>query len=70
MPDDGSVFILGASRLGGPRTIETYVELESYEFRRVAIGFEKESLNTGVQLHSITVKFGTSANDSTENILI
>tara|TARA_R110000803_G_scaffold210440_2_gene282271 strand:+ start:35758 stop:37488 length:1731 start_codon:yes stop_codon:yes gene_type:complete len=70
LPDDGSVFILGASRLGGPRTIETYVELESSEFRRVAIGFEKESLNTGVQLHSITVKFGTSANDSTENILI
>ncbi len=70
LPDDGSAFVLGSSRLGGPRAVEQYHELESYDFRRIAFGFEKEDINTGVKLHSFTVKFTSEGgNGSTENLL-
>lgn len=62
-------FVLDASRLGGPRVVESYKNLESFEFRRIAVGFRKEELDVGVSVHSITLKLGTSEGGSTENLL-
>lgn len=69
LPEVGA-FILGTSRLGGPRAIESYKELESWDFRRVALGFEKEELNSGATIHSITIQVTSEDATNTENQLI
>ena len=68
LPEQGH-FVLGSSRLGGPRTVESYAEMESFDFRRFAIGFSKNEINTGVQFHSVSIKFGFEDGGSTENLL-
>lgn len=69
IPNDGSEFVLNASRLGGPKTVETYAELETSDFRRVAFAFEQGGLNEGLHVHSFAITVGADDSGSTENIL-
>lgn len=64
---DGSEFVLGTSRLGGPKIIETYANLETSDFRRVAFAFEQASLNEGLHVHSFAITVGADDSGSTEN---
>ena len=68
-PETGQ-FILNTSQLGGPRAVETYAELESWDFRRLAIGFEKEELNSSAKIHSISLHITSEDATNTENYLI
>ena len=64
---DGSEFVLGTSRLGGPKMIETYANLETADFRRIAFAFEQASLNEGLHVHSFAITVGADDSGSTEN---
>lgn len=64
---DGSEFILGTSRLGGPKMIESYATLETSDFRRIAFAFEQASLNEGLHVHSFAITVGADDSGSTEN---
>lgn len=68
-PEEGN-FKLNTSKLGGPRAVETYAELESSDFRRLAVGFEKEELDIGAKIHSITIQITAEDSTNTENYLI
>lgn len=68
-PDTGA-FVLGTSKLGGPRAVESYKELESWDFRRISFGFEKQELNSGATIHSITIQITSEDATNTENELI
>ena len=70
LPSDGSIFTLGASRLGGPKVAETYAELETSEFRRIAFAFEQGGLNQGLHVHSFAISVaGGRDHGSTENLI-
>lgn len=64
---DGSEFILSASRLGGPKSIETYSPLETSDFRRVTFAFEQAGEGEGLHVHSFAVSVGIDDSSSTEN---
>lgn len=64
---DGSEFILGTSRLGGPRMIETYATLETGDYRRISFAFEQAGLNEGLHVHSFAITVGADDSGSTEN---
>lgn len=68
-PETGQ-FILNTSQLGGPRAVESYAELESFDFRRLAIGFEKEELNSSAKIHSVALHITSEDSTNTENYLI
>lgn len=64
---DGSEFVLGTSRLGGPRMIETYATLETGDYRRISFAFEQAGLNEGLHVHSFAITVGADDSGSTEN---
>ena len=66
---DGSEFVLGASRLGGPRTVETYAELETSDFRRISFAFEQSGEGEGLHVHSFSTVIGIDDSRSTENLI-
>lgn len=69
LPSDGSILTLGASRLGGPKVVETYAELETSEFRRIAFAFEQGGLNQGLHVHSFAISVASGDEGSTENLI-
>jgi hypothetical protein len=64
---DETEFILGASRLGGPKSVETYATLESADFRRITFAFEQGGLGEGLHVHSFAISIGIDDSGSTEN---
>lgn len=65
---DNTEFILGASRLGGPKSVETYATLESADFRRITFAFEQSGLGEGLHVHSFAISVGIDDSGSTENL--